>query len=158
VNRHLSLLFAVCLAFCLVLLTYTQSVSSCAALNTIGPHFATYDQFDGSVAFRIRNEGTEEVYITGFELVWPDPTHPEIGENSGRYHLRQVVQGSSVSDSSAWILWTSMAPDQDATGNTKTQIPYDIATDSGNPLEGTWQTRWHPLSGRQLYMAGFRWF
>jgi hypothetical protein len=114
-------------------------VSSCSALNTIVPaRFLGYGALDGSVFFGIRNDGTEVVYLTGFELVWPDPTHPEVGQAHGLYHLRRVVQGSSADDPSGRILWTSIETGYDATGNTKTTIPYEIATDSSDTLEGTW--------------------
>src|SRR5690606_11635938 len=119
--------------------TFTPT-ASCDVLPSITPpRFGGYDSSDGSVFFNLRNQGAEVVYLTGFELVWPDPTHPEVGESAGRYHLRRVVLGSSASDPSGITLWTSIGSGQDATGNTKIQIPYDIATDSTNPLEGTWQ-------------------
>jgi hypothetical protein len=166
VNRHLSLLCFLCIAYMispakaraqdiqswgaangleaqLSTLTLTPSplpVSSCGALDTIQPaRFLGYGAFDGSVYFTISNNGTEVVYLTAFELVWPDATHPEIDANSSHYHLRQVVQGNSVSDPSGRILWTSVGDGQDATGNVKTTIPHDVATDSRNPLEGNWQ-------------------
>ncbi len=81
--------------------------------------------------------------------------HPEIGQTSGRYYLRQVVQGLSAGDPSGRILWTSVGPGQDATGNTKAQLPYDIATDSQNPLEGTWNTDGVLLPGANFIWLDF---
>ena len=81
--------------------------------------------------------------------------HPEIGQVSGRYYLRQVVQGINASDPSGRILWTSVGPGQDATGNTKAQLPHDIATDSQNPLEGTWNTDGVLLPGANFIWLDF---
>lgn len=144
VSKQLNLSASVPSAELLPTHTFTPSplhISSCSALDTIRPaSFLGYGAFDGSVGFGFRNDGTEVAYLTGFELVWPDPAHPEIIANSGDYHLRQVVQGVNATDPLATVLWTSVGPGLDATGNTKVQLPYDIGTDSGNPLEGTWQT------------------
>jgi hypothetical protein len=108
--------------------------------NVRPPRFGGYDSFNGSVYFEIENTGQQPVYLLGFELVWPDPNHPEVDADPGQYHLRRVfVGGISTDDPQAVEVWRSSAEGQDATGNTKTTIPYDVATRSTGS-EGTWLT------------------
>ena len=113
----------------------------CGALSNIRrPSFGGYDSFNGAVYFEIENTGQQPVYLLGFELVWPDPQHPQIGESAGRYYLRRVVVGgTNADDSQAVEVWRSSADGQDAVGNKKVNNPPDIATRSTGS-EGTWLT------------------
>lgn len=115
----------------------------CGSLNNIRPpSFQGYDSFNGSVYFEIENIGQQPVYLLGFELVWPDPDHPQVRDHAdpGDYYLRRVVVGgTNTDDAQAVEVWTSSGVGQDAVGNKKTTIPYDIATRSSGP-EGSWLT------------------
>jgi hypothetical protein len=113
----------------------------CGAVSNVRPpSFRGYDSFNGSVYFEIENTGQQPFYLLGFELVWPDASHSEVDADPGQYHLRRVfVGGTNIDDSQAVEVWRSSGDGQDATGNTKTTIPYDIATRSTGS-EGTWLT------------------
>lgn len=97
-----------------------------------------FDSFDGSIFFTITNSGAQPTYLLGFDLVWPDPTHPNIARPAGDYYLRRVtVGGDSASDPLTQQVWTSSAANQDATGNTRVDLPFDYGTRSTS-AEGTW--------------------
>jgi hypothetical protein len=113
----------------------------CGALSNVrAPRFGGYDSFNGSVYIEIENTGQQPVYLLGFELVWPDPDHPEVDAAAGDYYLRRVVVGGTTADDAQAVeVWRSSADGQDAVGNKKTTIPFDIATRSTGS-EGTWLT------------------
>ncbi len=110
----------------------------CATNQDISVTFGGFDSFDGSVNFIITNSGTRSTYLTGFDLVWPDATHPQIGRTPGDYYMRRVtVGGDSASDILTQPVWTATGANQDRTGNTKTLLPFDYGTRSVSG-EGTW--------------------
>jgi len=97
-----------------------------------------FDSFDGSAYFLITNAGTRATYLTGFDLVWPDATHPDIARTAGDYYMRRVtVGGDSPSDVLTQTVWTATGTNQDAIGNKKTALPFDFGTRSVGS-EGTW--------------------
>lgn len=111
---------------------------SCDALSNIQlQHNVTFDAFDGSVRMNLFNTGTLPVYLLGFSLVWPDRTHPGLS-NSPTHHLRRVtVGGTTAGDANSVEVWRSSAVGQDASGNTRTTLPFNVAT-SSTSSEGTW--------------------
>jgi len=110
----------------------------CATNQDISVAFGGYDSFDGSVYFNIINSGVRVTYLTGFDLVWPDARHPQIGRTAGDYYMRRVtVGGDSPSDVLTQAVWNATAPNQDASGNMRTAIPFDFGTRSVSG-EGTW--------------------
>jgi hypothetical protein len=124
--------------------TFTPTPSrtpDCATAQQLSISFNTFDSFDGSVSFDINNGSAGFTYLVGFALIWPDPTHPQIGRTAGSYYLRRVtVGGAGPGDIATQQVWTSTGVGQDATGNTRITLPYDVATSSANAAEGTFQT------------------
>jgi Flp pilus assembly protein TadG len=108
-------------------------------VSGVGNSTGGFDSFDGSVFFTITNNSAQSTYLLGFDLVWPDATHPQINRAPGDYYLRRAtVGGDSVSDPLSQTVWVSSAANEDANGNTRTVLPFDYGTRS-NSAEGTWQ-------------------
>lgn len=129
---------------------------SCDALTNIQlQNQVVFDSFDGSARMNLFNTGTLPVYLLGFQLVWPDPTHPDIGDPTGTYFLRRVtVGGNNTTDPLSVEVWTSSAAGQDATGNTRTTLPFDVAT-SSTSSEGTWNINAVLLPGNNYVFLDF---
>lgn len=116
----------------------------CATASQVSVRFGNadgsggFDSFDGSVYFTVTNNSAVPTYLLGFDLVWPDPRHPQINRPAGDYYMRRVtVGGDSVSDPIGQQVWLSSGTTQDASGNLRTTIPFDYGTRSVS--EGTWQ-------------------
>ncbi|MBK8137508.1 MAG: pilus assembly protein [Chloroflexi bacterium] len=129
---------------------------SCDALSNIQlQNQVIFDSFDGSARMNLVNTGTLPVYLLGFQLVWPDPTHPDIGRTAGTYFLRRVtVGGNNTTDPLSIEVWTSSAAGQDATGNTRSTLPFDVATSSAS-AEGTWNINAVLLPGNNYVFLDF---
>lgn len=121
--------------------TPTNTPNCATVQDQIRLRFGDFDRVDGSVYFVLNNDSGRNFYMRGFELVWPDATHPEIGLAQGTYRLRFVsVGGETSTDPMGQRVWEASSETQDSTGNLRTSLPYDVATYSNNAAEGSWLT------------------
>lgn len=111
---------------------------NCATLQQLSLTFGGF-QTRGVVYFDLANNSTRPTSITGFSLVWPDATHPQINLAANSYRLTLVtVGGDGPSDTATVPVWQAASATQDSVGNKKTTIPYDFGTVSTNGTEGQW--------------------
>lgn len=111
---------------------------NCATLQQLSLRFGDF-LTRGVVYFELTNNSTRPTSITGFSLVWPDATHPQIGLAAGAYRLALVtVGGDGPADPASVPVWQAANDTQDSVGNKKTTIPYDFGTVHTNAAEGQW--------------------
>lgn len=116
---------------------------NCASIQDLRVRFGGF-QTQGVVYFEVINNTTRPTSFINFRLIWPDPDHPEIKVAAGAYYLARVtVGGDGPTDDFTIPVWEALKDANgnfttDKTGNKKTTLPFDIATNSANTAEGRW--------------------
>lgn len=111
---------------------------NCASRQDIRLRFGGF-QTQGIVFLEIVNNTTRPTSLIGFRLIWPDPRHPDINVATGAYRLAAVtIGGDGPTDEFTVRVWEAADNTQDSVGNTRRDLPYDVATDSTRAAEGRW--------------------
>lgn len=115
--------------------TPTNTPNCVTATNQVQLVWSEFTTF-GGVKFTLRNNSGRDLILTGFDLVWPDATHPDItGEPSGGYGLAKVlVGGQTLLDTNNQLVW--QANPVVKPGNTRLSPPYNNRTIHNQ--KGTW--------------------
>jgi hypothetical protein len=114
--------------------TPTNTPNCVTATGKVNLKFGGFGSF-GGVWFDLTNNSGRDLILTGFDVVWPDATHPDIDPPTNGYGLAKViVGGDSVVAPDGQRVWQANPPVKP--GNKNKLKPYNNRTVSNQ--KGTW--------------------